>query len=268
MTRPITSSVRACAQPPCSKPWRWSSSGRPGACITPSSVTCSITTTLPNAQPPSMISSRSGERAPRSSRRSRVLRVHEGPRRREELPRLEPRLEAGEDHRPAAVELRVRVLAQLVVRDGEPARVADRFDLPRDPSAALVLHLVAPKRGHGVDQAAGRVDLEDVTLAQGYGPAARAHLEARAGLPLRGRSGAEVVLAPDLGIGDRLPEALGRGLDVDLENLLHCLSLQLAFEPGQPGGPGLGVLAHPPVLHELGRAGAQAVELLATSPAG
>jgi hypothetical protein len=42
----ITSSFPAAAQPPCSKRSRVSSSGRPGACITPSTVTWLITITL------------------------------------------------------------------------------------------------------------------------------------------------------------------------------------------------------------------------------
>src|SRR5438093_5562201 len=41
-----TESPRGRAQPPCAKPSRRSSSGRPGACITPSSVKCISTTTL------------------------------------------------------------------------------------------------------------------------------------------------------------------------------------------------------------------------------
>src|ERR1700694_3413433 len=48
-TSPITASIRENAQPPCWNPPRTSSSGRPGACITPSSVTLLDTTTLPIA---------------------------------------------------------------------------------------------------------------------------------------------------------------------------------------------------------------------------
>src|SRR5579859_5739846 len=58
--------------------------------------------------------------------------VHQRPRGGEQLPGLQPGLQAGEDHRPAAVELAVRSLAQLVMGDGQPARVADRLDLPGD----------------------------------------------------------------------------------------------------------------------------------------
>src|SRR5437899_2654455 len=42
----MTASLFGTAQPPRSKPPRTSSSGRPGACITPSSVTWLVTTTL------------------------------------------------------------------------------------------------------------------------------------------------------------------------------------------------------------------------------
>src|SRR5207248_10149305 len=54
-------------------------------------------------------------------------------RRGEQLAGLEQRLEPGQDHHPAAVELAVRALAELVVGHGQPARVADRLDLPGDP---------------------------------------------------------------------------------------------------------------------------------------
>jgi hypothetical protein len=80
-------------------------------------------------------------------------------------------------------------------------------------------------------------------------------------------AGAEVVLAPDLGIGDRLPEALGRRADVDLEHLLHG-TLQSGLEVAEPCGPGLGVLAHPPVVDESDRDGVEEMELLAASPLG
>ena len=43
----IASSLYGTAQPPCANPSRVSSSGRPGPCITPSSVTLFITMTLP-----------------------------------------------------------------------------------------------------------------------------------------------------------------------------------------------------------------------------
>src|SRR5216684_9155424 len=51
-------------------------------------------------------------------RRFRVLRPAQRSGRREHLAGLEQRLETGEDHRPAAVELVVGVLAQLIVGDG------------------------------------------------------------------------------------------------------------------------------------------------------
>src|SRR5215211_5846449 len=45
--RPVTSSLFAAAQPPCSKPPRRSSSGWAGACMTPSSVRWLTTVTAP-----------------------------------------------------------------------------------------------------------------------------------------------------------------------------------------------------------------------------
>ena len=56
--------------------------------------------------------------------------VHEQSRRGQDLSCLEPGLEARKDHRPAAVELRVRTFAQLVVGEGQTARVTDGLDLP------------------------------------------------------------------------------------------------------------------------------------------
>ena len=94
------------------------------------------------------------------------------------------------------------------------------------------------------------------------------HLEVGAGLQLGDDHGrAEVVLAPDLGIDDRLPQALGGGADVDLEDLLHR-ALQSLFEVAEPRGPGLGVLAHPPVVDEPDRDRVQEMELLAASSPG
>src|SRR6266446_2491276 len=56
-----------------------------------------------------------------SSSPFRGLRITQRARGREQLAGLEKGLEAGQDHRPAAVELAVRVLAELVVGDGQPA---------------------------------------------------------------------------------------------------------------------------------------------------
>jgi hypothetical protein len=62
-------------------------------------------------------------------------------------------------------------------------------------------------------------------------------------------------------VGECLPEALGRGADVDLEDLFHGV-LQFGFEVTERGGPGLGVLAHPPVVYEPERNRIQEVQLL------
>src|SRR5207244_11290116 len=92
-------------------------------------------------------------RCSRSIPAERGSGVHQGSGRGEQLAALEPRLQAGEDHRPAAVDLVVRALAHLVVGDREPAGVvADRLDLPRDPRGSLVLHVVAPEEPGALNQ--------------------------------------------------------------------------------------------------------------------
>lgn len=53
--------------------------------------------------------------------RVRGVRIAQRARRREQLPGLEERLQTGEHHHPAAVELGVGPVAQLVVGDGQPA---------------------------------------------------------------------------------------------------------------------------------------------------
>ena len=67
----------------------------------------------------------------------------------EQLAALQPRLEPGQDHRPAAVELVVRALTQLVVDDGELACefVARAENDPEIPCPdLLLLDLNLPKR--------------------------------------------------------------------------------------------------------------------------
>src|SRR5688572_19140126 len=71
--------------------------------------------------------------------------VAHGARRVEQLAGFEQGLEPGQDHGPTAVELGVRALGELVVRDREPARRSDRLDLPGDAGRALGPHLVAPE---------------------------------------------------------------------------------------------------------------------------
>src|SRR6516162_1276394 len=83
---------------------------------------------------------------------------------REQLARLEQRLQPGKDHRPAAVELRVGSLAQLIVNDHQAARVANPLDLPCDPRRALALHVVAPQRSEALDETARRGHLQVLAL--------------------------------------------------------------------------------------------------------
>src|SRR5207248_8757425 len=93
-----------------------------------------------------------------------------------------------------------------------------------------------------------------------------AQLHARPRLPVGRHACAEVVLAPDLGVGDRLPEALRRRADVDLEHLLHW-ALQSVLEIAERGRPGLGVLADPSVVDEADGDGGEEVQLFPASPA-
>src|ERR1039458_3135166 len=87
------------------------------------------------------------------------------------------------------------------------AGVSDGLDLPGDPGGTFVLHVLAPERNHGVGEPAWRINLEDLALTEEPAGLGGAHLQPRATLPIRVDPGSKVVLAPDLCVGDRLPEA-------------------------------------------------------------
>ena len=198
-----------------------------------------------------------------------AVRVHQRARRGQRLAGLEQRLQPGEDLRPAAVDLLVGALGQLVVGHRQPARVADLLDLPRHPRGALGLDVLAPQRAEALHEPARRIDLEVLALAESAGPPAGCDgLVARARRPVGRRPRRRSCTSPHVGVGDRLPQPLGRGLDVDLEDLLHGRLLQSCLEAAERGRPGLGVLAHPPVVDEPDRDGVQEVELLAAPPLG
>src|SRR5206468_8017720 len=93
----------------------------------------------------------------------------------------------------------------------------DLLDLPRDPRRPLGLHLVAPERVEGLDEPPRRIDL-DVLALRDLDPSWRGRLVARSRRPVRADLDAEAVLRPQRRIGNRLPEALRRRLDVDLEH--------------------------------------------------
>ena len=216
---------------------------------------------------------------------STALGVHQRPGSVEGLAGLEERLEAGEDHRPAAVELGVGLVRQPVVDDGQPARAADRHDLPGHPGGALGLDLVAPQRVKGLHEQARWVDL-DVGARGDVDDTGHGGGVVGARGPVALRLHAEAVDRALGGVGDRLPQSLRRGLDVDLEhggaggdgggalgpgNSLdagHVLILQIGLEPAERGRPGLGVLAHPPVVDEPDGDGVEEVQLLAALAAG
>src|SRR5450759_760871 len=107
------------------------------------------------------------------------------------------------------------------------AAVSNGLDLPGDLRDVLAPYVLVPEGDHGLDQLPWGVDLEVLALAQRPGGALVRHLEARAGREVRADPVAELVLAPDLRVGDRLPETLRSGADVDLEDLLHGTSPHL-----------------------------------------
>src|SRR5690606_3607670 len=130
--------------------------------------------------------------------------VEQRPGCREQVSCLEQRLETGQHHRPAAIEFRLSVLLQAVVDDREPTRIADRDDLPGHARKARGLYLVAPQGAMGLDEPAGRIDLQvfsfgdldlRVVRAGGHGGEV-----ARAGCPFRVNFNAEIVSCPQLRI--------------------------------------------------------------------
>ena len=182
-----------------------------------------------------------------------------------DLPGFEPRLQAGQDHRPPAVELGRRVRWQLIVDHGQAARVADRLDLPRHPGRAGPLGVGTPQRAHRLHEPDRPFDDQVLSLDQRPLRGRMTEPVGRAGRPVRLDRRAELVLRPDHRVGDRLPQALGRGADVDLEDLLHLI-LQLVLQAGEPGRPRLGVLADPPVVDQADRDRVEVVQLLAAPP--
>ena len=135
-------------------------------------------------------------------------------------------------------ELLVGTLGQLVVRDREPTGVGDLLDLVGHARRALRLHVVTPEGPERLHEPARRLDLEVLALAERTGRAGVRHDVARAGRPVRLDGAAEGVTRALRGVGERLPEPLGRGLDVDLEHLLHGSVLESRLEPRERCRPG------------------------------
>src|SRR4029078_1912348 len=78
---------------------------------------------------------------------------------------------------------------------------------------------------------------------------------------------AELELASDLRIRDRMPETLGGGADVDLDDLLHFV-LHSVLEAEERDGPRFGVLADPSIVDDTDRDRIEEVELFATATLG
>jgi hypothetical protein len=152
------------------------------------------------------------------------------------------------------------------VRYFEQAGIADRLDRPGHPRSPLGLHVLAPQSAKALDESARRLDLQILPFENRRLPANAPVSGARR--PVRSDDRAEIVFAPHFRIGDRLPQPLGRRLDVDFEYLFHFSVLQFLFQIAQGGGPGRGVFAHPAVVDEPDRDGVEEMQLLPPAPPG
>src|SRR4029078_12727131 len=86
---------------------------------------------------------------------------------------------------------------------------------------ALALAVLAPERVEALNEAPRRIDLEVLAGRDRRRRRRVGRLIGRSRGPIAAYADAEVVLRAQLAVGDRLPEALRRRLDVDLEDLLH-----------------------------------------------
>jgi hypothetical protein len=130
-------------------------------------------------------------------------------------PRLQQRLQVGEDLRPAARHRRdqLRGLALDRVGDGEPDRACGGLQLHRAERRALGLELRLVLVQPADHQAPRRVGLDDLA---GVGDATVAlhHLPGGSRAPLAFAARAEPVLLHELRVGQRRPELLRRRADV------------------------------------------------------
>ena len=78
------------------------------------------------------------------------LLIHQGAGSGQQFAGLEQGLEAGEDHRPTAVELIIRTLAELIVGNLEKARIGNGDDFPGNPRSAFSLHIFDPDRAEAL----------------------------------------------------------------------------------------------------------------------
>src|SRR6185312_8123053 len=104
-------------------------------------------------------------------------------------------------------------------------------DLPRDPRGSLGFDVVAPEGVEALHEPPRRVDFQVLALGDRQARAWMNGLVARPGRPVRLGADAERVLGPHLRVCDRLPQAIGAGLDVDLEDLLHHSSSSRFLSP-------------------------------------
>src|SRR5439155_3240346 len=122
---------------------------------------------------------------------------------------LKELLQAGEDLFPATAGVLDRGRAAAGMDHGQPASVANRGDLELDPRRRFRGRSGLVDDVEGVDQAARRVDLQDLAL-EVHVAIGRFARPARADLPVRDAQSAIPVLARLVRIGEGLPEALWR----------------------------------------------------------
>lgn len=68
--------------------------------------------------------------------------------------------QAGQHHHPAAVWLRIGILAQLIVGDAQAAGFSDGLDFPGNVGSAFGFDLLAPQRLETLHQTTRRVDFK------------------------------------------------------------------------------------------------------------
>jgi hypothetical protein len=86
-----------------------------------------------------------------------------------ELRRFQSTLEAGQNHWPAAKELIICAVTELVAGNHQAARVADRLHLPRNPLCAFCLYIVTRQCRGWLHQPAVRIDVDVFPFNEGSG---------------------------------------------------------------------------------------------------
>ena len=214
---------------------------------------------------------RSRSEGRRSVRPSPRLRSRRGSRHGERLARLEERLEPRDDVHDTARELGLGLGAlDERARDGElRAAVLGGLDGPGHAHRALGLDVGRPARVEGHRHGLPGLDVEHLAVRRDA-PVLVGVGQRRALRPVRRDARPVVVADGVVAIGDRVPDAFGRRLDVDVVDVVdrshRCL--QLCLDGPHGADDRLGELAGPSVVDEADRHRVQEVALLATDALG